>query len=200
MQGLSEACESLGYPIPRSTLTNLELGRKESVVLQELAVIAAALDVPPVLLAFPTQMEERIEVLPNAYATTLGAIRWFTGEAPLFATRPTDYHGLDSDKAVIEEWVGDPSGKRWQVAGRPLMLARKMEQLRGDADRAVAHVHRAIEDRTQHPDDPARQHVVDMLTHRLVALRDELAEVEQELREAESGTEEGGTGDAQTTD
>ncbi|ORL86104.1 hypothetical protein A5N78_20580 [Prescottella equi] len=80
MQRLSEKCSELHYPIPRSTLTNLEVGRKESLVVQELVVIATALNVPPVQLLFPGLMTEQCEFLPGQYTTAWDALKQFTGE------------------------------------------------------------------------------------------------------------------------
>ncbi|WP_139812926.1 helix-turn-helix domain-containing protein [Prescottella equi] len=80
VQRLSEKCSELHYPIPRSTLTNLEVGRKESLVVQELVVIATALNVPPVQLLFPGLMTEQCEFLPGQYTTAWDALKQFTGE------------------------------------------------------------------------------------------------------------------------
>lgn len=51
-QDLSNACEANGYPIPRSTIANIESGRKETVSLQELLVIAEVVGAPPLALIY----------------------------------------------------------------------------------------------------------------------------------------------------
>lgn len=79
-QQLSNRCAELGYPIPRSTITNLEIGRKESVSLQEVVVLAKALDIPPLQLVYPLGRDRTIEVLPGTTIPTQLAAEWFTGE------------------------------------------------------------------------------------------------------------------------
>lgn len=78
--GLSKRCTELGYPIPRSTLTNLETGRKETIVVQEITVIAEALDVSAVELLFPGLPDGEVEYLPGRTARAMDALKSFTGE------------------------------------------------------------------------------------------------------------------------
>ena len=53
-QQLADDTEQLGYPITRSQIANYESGRKQSLDVAELLLLAAALGVPPVALLFPT--------------------------------------------------------------------------------------------------------------------------------------------------
>lgn len=62
---LSEACSDLGYGIPRSTIANLESGRKESVPVHELVVIAEALGVPPLHLLYPIDLPSSVQYVPT---------------------------------------------------------------------------------------------------------------------------------------
>src|SRR5215204_5435227 len=80
-QGLSDRCAELGYPIPRSTIQNLEIGRKESISIQEVVILARALAIPPVVLMYPVGREASVEALPGADVDTWSAAKWFTGEA-----------------------------------------------------------------------------------------------------------------------
>ena len=64
-QQLADACEKLGYPIPRSVIANLESGRRESVSLSELLVLAAALHVSPPALVIPVDTTADVEILPG---------------------------------------------------------------------------------------------------------------------------------------
>jgi transcriptional regulator with XRE-family HTH domain len=79
-QQLADRCAELGMPIARSVLANLESGRRDSVSVAEILVLARALRVPPVLLVFPLGREESIEVLPDQRVATWDALRWFSGE------------------------------------------------------------------------------------------------------------------------
>lgn len=88
VQGLSQRCAELRHPIPRSTLSNIEGGRKEAIVVQEIVVIAEALDVPPVELLFPGLMSEQCEFLPGQFTTAWNALKRFTGEYDLGGLAP----------------------------------------------------------------------------------------------------------------
>ncbi len=80
---LADECARLGMPVPRSVLANLENGRRESVTVAELAVIAAALGVAPALLLFPIGLADSAEYLPGRSALPWDAARWWAGEASL---------------------------------------------------------------------------------------------------------------------
>src|SRR5262249_2998643 len=82
-EDLAAACTDLGMPIPRSTLADLENGRRASISVAEWLAIAAALDVPPVMLLCPVGTAETAEVLPGAEAPAFRAAQWVAGEAPL---------------------------------------------------------------------------------------------------------------------
>lgn len=74
---LGRMCADLGFPIPRNLIMNLEHGRKDTMPVHELVVIAAALDVPPVTLLFPGN--EWVSYLPDQRATCFEGIERFTG-------------------------------------------------------------------------------------------------------------------------
>jgi hypothetical protein len=80
VQKLADATAGLGMEIPRSVLANLESGRRETVSVAEVLVLAAALDVSPLELIFPVGFDTQMEVLPGRVIDPLGAMRWFTGE------------------------------------------------------------------------------------------------------------------------
>jgi 8-oxo-dGTP diphosphatase len=79
-QQLSDECTRLGFPIPRSVLANLENGRRESVSTAELQVLAAALDVSPVMLLFPVGVAATVEVLPGRHENAVEALARFAGK------------------------------------------------------------------------------------------------------------------------
>lgn len=78
---LSARCAELGADIPRNTIADLENGRRASLSVAELLMLAAALEVPPVLLLFPVGREETTEILPDYPAPTFRALQWFAGES-----------------------------------------------------------------------------------------------------------------------
>lgn len=169
-QQLSDACSNLGMPIPRSVLANLESGRRTTLTVPELLILAKALGVPPLLLVFPVGRRELTEALPGREVPTWEAARWFTGEEP-FPTR----HG--------DEWlVSTQDHADWAEGGAPLVDMRFQEALFKDwrqARNAVADAWRRLEEAEG---DEARQVVRGEIAARERAVRD----VEAELRRVRS--------------
>jgi transcriptional regulator with XRE-family HTH domain len=83
VQRLADRTADLGMPIPRSVLANLESGRRETVSVAEVLVLAAALDVAPIELICPVGFDQQTEILPGRTADPLSAVRWYTGELKL---------------------------------------------------------------------------------------------------------------------
>lgn len=79
-QQLSDACAEIGHPIARSVLANFESGRRPTVSVPELLVLAKALEVPPIALVFPVGYEEETEVLPGRVEHPVTGLRWASGE------------------------------------------------------------------------------------------------------------------------
>jgi 8-oxo-dGTP diphosphatase len=78
-QQLSDVCGKLGLDISRSTLADLENGRRVTFTIAELLVVAAALDVPPLRLLIPLGAAS-VELLPGREIDPWSAMRQFTGE------------------------------------------------------------------------------------------------------------------------
>jgi hypothetical protein len=117
-QRLAGRCSELGLPaITRQVVTHLETGRRESVTVAELAVLAAALELAPVELLLPFGAAET-EYLPGRTAPPQDVARWWAGEA-----------GFGEDGAVSGEW------------------RRGAATLFGDHDRTVAELNQALADR-----------------------------------------------------
>ncbi|MBB1242500.1 helix-turn-helix transcriptional regulator [Streptomyces durbertensis] len=98
----ADACAALGVPVPKTTITNLELGRRASVDLAEFLVLARALDVPPITLLFPLGKAATVELVPGQSVSTWEALAWFTGEAPAAdapAPEGSAQHLLDTFRA-----------------------------------------------------------------------------------------------------
>ena len=82
-QWLADRCKALGHPISRTALWEIENGKRRTIAVAELLVIAAALDVPPVQLVFPDLPDGPAEALPDMRMSSLDAVRWITGEGDL---------------------------------------------------------------------------------------------------------------------
>ena len=82
VQALADRCAELGLPLDRTVITKLEKGRRQSITVPELLVLARALEVAPLLLLFPVGTEDTIEVVPDVVIPPFRAALWFTGEQP----------------------------------------------------------------------------------------------------------------------
>lgn len=78
-QQLADECGRHGFAITRSALANLENGRRESLAVAELLVLATALGVAPALLLFPVGYASAVEITPDREMTPWDACRWFLG-------------------------------------------------------------------------------------------------------------------------
>ena len=101
---LAQRCSELGYPISRSQITKLEIGDRKSVTVQEVAVLASALAVPPLYLLFPLSVHET-QHLPGESTHPYYAMLWWMGEN-------------------VEGYEGGP--ERWMELLRELWLADGM--------------------------------------------------------------------------
>jgi hypothetical protein len=82
VQALADRCAELGLPLDRTVITKLEKGRRQSVTVPELLVLARALKVSPLMLIFPVGHADVIEVIPGHEMTPFQAAQWFSGEQP----------------------------------------------------------------------------------------------------------------------
>lgn len=123
-QALSDRCAALGFPIPRSTLANIESGRKRDVPVQEIAVISAGLGVSPVRLMFDVGGEP-VEMLPGVVRTQFEALEWFASNWPILTGEGVVQWGSMHDFLYSTPDVM----KGWQDQLGPLMHYRRHEQL-----------------------------------------------------------------------
>ena len=79
---LSRRTAELGYPISRGAIAKIESSlRSGKVDVAEVLVLAAALDMPPVLLLFPQLgTDGGAVVIPGVYTRTGDAVRWVAGQ------------------------------------------------------------------------------------------------------------------------
>lgn len=87
-QQLSDRCAEVGMPIARSVLANFESGRRPTLSVAELLVLAEALKVQPTSLVFPVGYEPTVEVLPGLQYDTFQAAEWWGSDAGVGLTDP----------------------------------------------------------------------------------------------------------------
>ena len=103
-QQLADRCGELGMEIPRAVLANLENGRRPIVSVAELLVLAAALDVPPVVLVTPLGHAPGVEILPGRELDTWDAALWISGDVRLpedAAGTEVEWLDLADEKAIV---------------------------------------------------------------------------------------------------
>jgi transcriptional regulator with XRE-family HTH domain len=119
-QDLADRTAKLGYPISRAQIANYESGRKKNLDIAELLILAAALEVPPLVLLYPDLPSGKVEVIPDKFGRSFDAYRWATGMAPSFTA---DSDAAKSNGNRLIEAVLDRHGK---------MLERNSMQVRLD--------------------------------------------------------------------
>jgi transcriptional regulator with XRE-family HTH domain len=103
-QGLSDRCATLGMEIPRPVLANLENGRRPIVSVAELLILAAALDVPPVVLVAPLGHAPNVGILPGRQIDTWDAALWISGEVRLSedaADTEAEWLDLADERSIV---------------------------------------------------------------------------------------------------
>lgn len=79
-QALTDRCAELGMPgLKRQAITNLENGRRGMVTVDELLVLAQALDAPPLALLRPEAGDD-LAVTPEITVDANRLVLWFMGE------------------------------------------------------------------------------------------------------------------------
>ncbi|MGW1740433.1 hypothetical protein ACWCPQ_16670 [Nocardia sp. NPDC001965] len=106
-QWLSDRTAELGRRVTRATITDIEIGRRSRVEVAELLVIAAALDVPPLLLLYPDMPHGRVEYLPGETITGTEALDRFTGIGVGLAETPYPADTVTALRLMREEefWI-----------------------------------------------------------------------------------------------
>lgn len=66
--------------VSRSAISELESGKRRSISVAELLVLAAALDQPPALLLFPPYPDGHVRPVPGAEVTAYDAVEWVGGQ------------------------------------------------------------------------------------------------------------------------
>ncbi|MCK0516661.1 XRE family transcriptional regulator [Williamsia sp. DF01-3] len=135
--GLADRTAALGHPISRSVIADLEIGRKKSLDVAELLVLAQALQVAPVQLVYPDLPKGDVEVLPGRFVESHEALQWFSGVSALFSPLQ---ESTDSERSVQIEVREVFASQRDRVSPtREWLLAlRAMRAAQSQLRRAVS--------------------------------------------------------------
>src|SRR3982751_2985765 len=77
---LARRCKAAGLEWDRSVVANVESGRRKSVTVEEVFVLAHVLAVPPAMLLLPLRTGEPVEVAAGVELHPGLALRWFVGQ------------------------------------------------------------------------------------------------------------------------
>lgn len=159
IKALAEECERLGAKgLTAASLANIERGQSEEVErgqrrvnVGELAVIAKALGVPPIVLIFPVDTAATVEITPGHEMATWDAVRWFTAEGPISPDNidrsygPGQYdpeagkygYGRRDPVTGLYEWYQPADEAAWERGAAPVLIMRQLaERVREWLDRA----------------------------------------------------------------
>jgi hypothetical protein len=133
-QWLSDETERVGHRVPRTTISELESGKRKSVSTAELCVLAWALKVPPIRLLYPDLPDGPVEIIPGKTVPSIEAATWFSGELT-YMPKLTARSEATSD----EEWLLDAEETAQlhegahlvQLARRRLELETRIDSLSG---------------------------------------------------------------------
>ncbi len=78
-QWLSDRTDELGQRVSRSTISEIETGRRKSITVTDLILLAAALNTTPVALVYPGPYMEPTRFTPNQEVPEIWAAQWFSG-------------------------------------------------------------------------------------------------------------------------
>ncbi len=80
MQWLSDRTAEAGKRVSKVSISELENGKRKSVSVADLVILAAALGVPPIELLYPGMPDAKVEGLPGQVDMSWKVAQWFSGE------------------------------------------------------------------------------------------------------------------------
>ncbi|MDR2565908.1 MAG: helix-turn-helix domain-containing protein [Bifidobacteriaceae bacterium] len=106
---LAQKTKQIGHEVTRSVIANIETGRREAVTVQDVAALAAALGIPPVMLLYDVA-GPRVAALPAVEMDAIEAEEWWSGHHGAGLVR-LDWDFKASNK-LQEEWLAALNSKR----------------------------------------------------------------------------------------
>lgn len=166
-QWLSDRTAAMGHRVSRSTISEIETGRRKSITVSDLILLALALNTTPVALVYPGPYDERIQVVPKAKGTEIWAAQWFSGliDGDTIGSLATDFEtrSLADDTEARQEYKSkyDENLRRlrtarqvWDLDGRRYALMAELrerkKELSGDE---IAELRDAIADFKRRADE-----------------------------------------------
>jgi len=128
-QWLSDRTHELGYRVARTTISELENGKRKYISVAELVVLAQALDTAPVVLLYPPPYDEEVEYAPGVMMPRFDAAQAFSGIYDTERDEVSAAYWLNTSRLRADREVRD----RRNSARNMLEFATRL----GDADLAA---------------------------------------------------------------
>lgn len=142
-QKLEELTRELGYPITRVAISKIETNRRSAKFdVAEILILAAALDIPPILLLYPGFPDKAVEVVPGVERASRYAALWFAGAEP---GPSADAHASDAT-VLMTVAVGDLEQQKRELmyfqarAGESPEFAEEIARRRKEVELAQRHL------------------------------------------------------------
>lgn len=119
---VAERATALGYPLTRDTVINVELGRKKTLDVCEVVILAKVFEVAPLSLLYPDLVDTPVQALPGLDTTGGDAALAFAGYLDEDGDTKTLYRLYDARRQVDFDPADEPSRQTLAMARR---LARK---------------------------------------------------------------------------
>lgn len=103
---LSDRTDEAGMRITRSVIADLENGRKKTLDISELIVLARALNVAPLELIYPDLPDGDAEMWPGCVNRSIVAAQWFSGEVVQLSDDDGDFFYSVSNSGIPRHRIG----------------------------------------------------------------------------------------------
>lgn len=144
-QWLSNETATAGHRISRTSISELESGKRKSVTTAELCVLAWALRVPPIRLLYPDLPDGPVEIVPGKEVPSIEAATWFSGEVVYEPEipEPAGRRLTDDELQEIRDVYGGAelvklARERITLDGQTRTLSRMVARLRKSKEPGVA--------------------------------------------------------------
>ncbi|MGW3854726.1 hypothetical protein [Micromonospora arida] len=161
---LAEQCAKRGHPLTPATIANIETGRRDAegrrrreVTVDELVVLADALDTVPALLVFPLGRSSVTEWVGQGSVSSWEAVQWFGGHGDNPIIPVGDMDGIERERAnrLPIRLRGDyeqANRRLWHARAKVGTLRRRAKTENGDtaqllqwAEEAAAEAEEAVQ-------------------------------------------------------
>jgi hypothetical protein len=146
-QWLSDRTHELGYRVARTTISELENGKRKYISVAELIVLAQALDTAPVVLLYPPPYDEEVEYAPGVMMPRFDAAQAFSGILDPKGEEVSGDYWLNTHRLRAEREVRD----RRNSAQNMMEIATRI----GDVELAER-MAKKLAELEETPDDAAR--------------------------------------------